>query len=254
MRGDETRDGTAASGATPAARVRPVGPPVTGELPPAVERTCRRCGADARGAAWCPACGLNLRADAPAVPTRAPAAHGRLSGGVFVSIVVVALVAVAGIAAALILATGGQHATQTVVRVLRARPAANTLRAAPAAQPIGVTEIAGLLSDYQNAYTAEEVVRLAQLFTPDMQRQNGNDLVENRAQALDTYQRQFDALNSPHYRLSHVRYLSDANGVVVNGSYSIVSAEGTATGQIAFHLVRRNGRPMIDAIRTVPTQ
>ena len=113
--------------------------------------------------------------------------------------------------------------------------------------------MANELSDYMRAYDHGSVGELANLFTPDLIRSNGNDPAENRDAALRTYEHQFSVLSNRQYQLSNVRYQTGQDVGTARGDYVITSSAGQSQGRIWFEFVARDGFLFIDKIAIVPS-
>jgi hypothetical protein len=239
-----------------------------------VERTCPRCGTESAGAPWCPKCGLNLRvkSDAgsgvassavPTPPASAPPTapvRRHPSNAVLLAIVAV-VVAIAGAAVGIVLATRGSSTNTTFAApstIVRTVPVVtptivSVTTPAPVEPEVSVADMHDVLDQYAEAYSSEDVGLLSSLFASDLVRQNGTDPPEDRSQALATYQRQFDGLTNPVYRLANLQYESGAGEGVAFGTYVIEHAAGTASGKINFHFVSSDGRLLIDGIVVTPS-
>lgn len=242
--------------------------------------TCPRCGTPAQGAVWCPRCGLNLRGlqqgqpklvggDPPTVQqaSTAQAAPGTQppppppasppSSRRFVAMASIVLLGAAAIVATVLLVTrgGGSHPSPAPISTVSRRPTTSTTisggtqTVAPVrASTISLSSVRGLLGEYISAYDNEDVGALRALFADDLVRQNGRDAPQGLADALTTYQTQFSQLSNPDYALSNVSVSRFGGEAVVSAEYSITSSNGTVTGSIRFHVVRRAGRLLIDQL------
>jgi hypothetical protein len=247
--------------------------------PPAAEehqRICPRCGADAAGAVWCPACGLNLRVrgPAPAAGSRDPARprapmatappapppwdQGGKRPNRAVLIAVGALAAVAIVLLVIVLAgrhekTGGGSGEAAIGGSTTTTTATATATTGQAAALVTAGAMRQVLSEYVSAYSAEDLQRLRALFSSDLVRQNGTDPAQNLAGALDTYATQFAQLSNPRYQLSNLRYSQGRQVGAALGTYRITSASGVNTGAIEFWFAVRDGELLITrmAIRPV---
>ena len=124
----------------------------------------------------------------------------------------------------------------------------------PPPQPAALTQpaVTKLLHDYEAAYSNEDVDALDALFAPGFRRTNGDDPVESRDAALDTYASQFADLESPTYDLRDVKVTMTGTSARAEGSYDIMSAAGSVSGSITFDISAVDGRPLITAIVTTP--
>jgi len=229
------------------------------------QRPCPRCGTESQGAAWCAACGLNLRLHSvpePATPpvAAAPVAVCRRRRVVSASAGLVLVLLAVGIA--VVFVTRGSGAPKASAPPASAPPASANLGApaafpapidvAPAAAPISTGEMGQVLQWYADAYTNENVNGLQSLFADNLVRTNGTDPSEDLAQALDTYRSQFAALSNPVYSLSNLGY--DVPRATAAAIYSISSDAGTVGGgSIGFHFVRLGNQLLIDAIAIQPS-
>jgi hypothetical protein len=112
--------------------------------------------------------------------------------------------------------------------------------------------VLALLRTYTDRYGAEDASGLGELFTPDAVRHNDGDRPEDREQAVETYQEQFDGLNDPVYTLEGVRIATAPGRATVRARYAITSSRGTTRGAITYYLVERGDGLAIDRLEIVP--
>jgi hypothetical protein len=233
-------------------------------LPQGRHLTCRRCGADAGGAVWCPRCGLNLRTRIPSPPAADPTTGsppreaGPSRTPFFVGGALVAA-AVAGVVLAIILSSGhagttvGVDGTPTASQPTPAPSPSPTVTDAPRA--VSAAAMYDVLKAYAAAFSAEDLDRLRSLFAADLVRKNGSDPAQDLAGALRTYAGQFAQLSNPDYELSGLRYQQGVTAGEAVGTYRITDDNGAdAQGQIAFDFTARDGSVLIDrlVIRSAP--
>jgi len=231
-------------------------------VPQDLHHVCPRCGGDPAGAVWCPRCGLNLRAharagDQPTPPDGPDPEPPRRRLPLILGLAAAAVVAVVLV----VVLTGGKdggpsveppwHATPTASVTSTPPPATPT--ASPVAPTVDTATMHRILTEYVDAYGAEDLQRLAGLFSPDLVRMNGSDPDQDHADALDTYATQFQALTNPRYTLSDLEYTEGRGTGSASGIYRITSDSGSvSTGGIAFDFTERGGTVLIDVIATEP--
>lgn len=225
----------------------------------AIAETCPRCGTASGGAPWCPSCGLNLRVrpvEPPSPPATAPPpARSRPSRSPVLWLVLGALALGGAVTAALLLAfrSSGPAVTSPAAPATVVETVAVTQPAAPAAPLVTASAMANVLVAYETAYSNEDVSSLQAIFAPDLVRQNGNDPPEDLSQALATYQKQFDGLTAPQYRLHNMRFRPGRGQGEAAGTYTIVHADGSTSGAIGFGFVVSNGQLLIQRIAITPS-
>jgi len=130
-------------------------------------------------------------------------------------------------------------------------PPATPTAAAPPAIPREA--VVAVLQAYVRAFDAEDTAALGALLAPDVSRHSGRSVQHGAAEALAEYQRQFDALVTPHYVLDNLAFASTAHDAQAGATYSITSAQAPeSTGTIGFHLSRTGDGLLIDAIAAMP--
>lgn len=190
---------------------------------------------------------MNLRTRAPVASASAadtaamPAIEPRRNRLPLIAGGALAAAAVVGVVLAIVLTRGHTADSRTITIV-------------PATAPLGVSAAAmgSVLTEYVDAYGAEDLQTLRALFSPDLVRVNGSDPPQDRAGALDTYAKQFQQLSNPRYGLSDVRYRDGETTGQASGNYRITSDSGVNTGRIAFRFTAQDGSVLIDRILIEP--
>jgi hypothetical protein len=244
--------------------------------------TCPRCGADGQGAAWCPSCGLNLRARPAGAPPEQPAAPSPRSPqpeppprapsrppqrpvyedegrrpGVVALVAVLGVLAVGGIVFGILALTGGDDGPGTAAptaTATSAEPTATAEEPAPVASVVDEAAMTDVLVSYQDAYSAEDSDALASLFASDLERRNADEPPQDVDEALATYEEQFAGLSNPTYLLSNVEFTEGEREGFASGMYEIVHDAGSASGQIGFHFVGTDDGLLIDEIAVEPNE
>ena len=170
---------------------------------------------------------------------------------------VAATALVAGVVLAIVFATKGGHHPVGVA-------AASTLATSPTQSESTPTEttaptvdapaVEQVLSEYREAYSAENIEGMKNLFAEDLERHDGEKPPEDLPTALATYEGQFSELRNPRYSLSGISVEPGAGEATATARYSISSQNGTVGGSITYHLVERDERLLIDKLRIEPSQ
>ncbi len=119
--------------------------------------------------------------------------------------------------------------------------------------PLTAAKVREVLDEYAQFYSSENANALAKTFAPRFTRHDAKHALEDREEALETYERQFSELQHPSYELTTPEITLDQSGATAKSSYTITSQNGTVTGRITFHLISAGGIPQIDKIGVVPT-
>src|SRR4051794_3620839 len=157
---------------------------------------------------------------------------------------VVLLLAGAGVGIA---AAAGAFKTSTntvTTNVTTGGPATSTTAGA-----VSDADVRNVLRAYESAYSNEDMQALDALFAPEFKRRAPPKADMDRSQALAEYQRQFANLSNPSYSLSNENIEAGPQGATATADYTI-SADNAepASGTIAFAMVLRDGKLLIDAI------
>lgn len=250
------------------------------------EIECPRCRTKSRGAAWCPQCALNLRrageGSAPeaqleeTVRPRMPGllwdtVPGRPSPWVKVAGVVVAFVAVLVVAAIANSSGGGSQPPVYPASFVQSGAAQETStpeetpstpestdststetgtnsEATSTEATIEPSAVQQVLNEYESAYSSENIEGLNNLFSPNLEREDGTSAAEDLSQALATYRKQFSELRNPQYTLSEVNIQPAVGEATATANFSITSQNGTVGGSITFHLTGQEGKLLIDKL------
>lgn len=182
------------------------------------------------------------------------------------------LIAAGAVAAALLVVTagayvllgdddgGGGSAPNAEPPEARAEPAPDPAAPAPVAPetaaPPGAAEtpsdgdVRALLESYSDLFEAEDADGMGELFAADAVRSSDGE-TETRAQAIETYRRQFSQLTNPTYSLSDLQIGTEPGAATATGRYRIASDSGTVTGNIEFQMAQVDGDLLIQRLEVV---
>jgi serine/threonine protein kinase len=106
-----------------------------------------------------------------------------------------------------------------------------------------------VLDAYEHAYANKDLNALDALFAPDFKRRAPPRPDMGRSAALTEYKRQFANLQNPGYSLSNESIETGPQGATATADYTITDgSKPPASGTIAFSMVVRDGKLLIDAI------
>lgn len=114
-------------------------------------------------------------------------------------------------------------------------------------------QVEQVLGEYTQDYSNEDLEALKGLFAESLERDDGNKAPEDLNAAIATYRHQFGELRSPSYTLSSEKVEPGSGEASATARYSISSQNGTVTGSIAFHLVEREEKLLIDKLTIEPS-
>jgi hypothetical protein len=162
---------------------------------------------------------------------------------------------VAGVVLAIVFATkGGRHpvgvATASTFAPSPTQTESTPTTTAPTVEAPAVEQV---LAEYREAYSAESIGGMRNLFAEDLERHDGDKSPEDLSAALATYERQFSELRNPRYSLSGISVEPGADEATATAQYSISSQNGRVGGSITYHLVEQNERLLIDKLRIEPS-
>jgi len=167
-----------------------------------------------------------------------------------------ATVLVAGVVLAIVFATKGGRDPVGVTTASAFTPSPAQTETTPTdatAPPVEAPAVGQVLTKYRQAYSAENIEGMRNLFAEDLERHDGDKPPEGLSAALATYERQFSELRNPHYTLSGISVEPGAGEATGTAQYSISSQNGTVGGSITYHLVEQDERLLIDKLRIEPS-
>jgi len=152
-----------------------------------------------------------------------------------------------GVAPASAVSTG---TTSTESTVSESTPTETTATA----PTVESSQVEGVLGEYKQDYSNEDIEGLKGLFAENLERHDGSKAPEDLATALATYEHQFGELTKPTYSLSETHIEPGAGEASATARYGITSQNGTVTGSITFHLVELNEKLLIDKLTIEPAR
>jgi hypothetical protein len=163
---------------------------------------------------------------------------------------------VAGVVLAIVFATKAGHHPVGVATAsaFALSPAQSESTPAEATAPtVEAPAVEQVLTKYRQAYSAENIEGMRNLFAEDLERHDGDKPPEDLAAALATYERQFGELRNPRYSLSAISVKPGVDEATGTAQYSISSQNGTVRGSITYHLVEQDEQLLIDKLRIEPS-
>jgi hypothetical protein len=124
----------------------------------------------------------------------------------------------------------------------------------PTPPTVEAPQVEQVLSEYTQAYSAENIDGLKGLFAEGLERHDGSRTPEDLAAAIATYEKQFSELKKPSYSLSATNVEPGTGEATATAEYSITSQNGTVAGSITFHFTEQEERLLIDRLTIEPSQ
>ncbi len=169
---------------------------------------------------------------------------------------VAATALVAGVVLAIVFATKGGRHPVGVATASTFAPSPTQTEPTPTkttGPTVEAPAVEQVLTEYREAYSAENIEGMRNLFAEDLERHDGDKPPEDLSAALATYERQFSELRNPRYSLSEISVQPGADEATATAHYSISSQNGRVGGSITYHLVEQTERLLIDKLRIEPS-
>jgi SnoaL-like protein len=122
----------------------------------------------------------------------------------------------------------------------------------PSPATVEAPQVEQLLDEYTQAYSAEDIEGMKNLFAESLERHDGSRSPEDLSAAIATYEKQFGELEKPSYSLSETSVEPGAGEATATSQYSITSQNGTVTGSITFHFTELEEKLLIDRLTIEP--